>query len=259
MTTASRVVRPSTAIMLIGNAGAGKSTLLTHLGGNFKSGVSFMHGLTQELAEQTVVLNGQQVILMDVPGLYEFDLEATNSNASKLTNALKKGYNYKLFFVLKADSRGFVPQDLSLMSIVNKCVRQANNAKVDFRVIINQIHDDKEYKMYEERIVKDKFQSFFSSPKLKDLELADIQISSVMLVRFNEDAAAGRQLKEQLTREIEAQPGVPLKIERDIAISKEEFERQAIIWKIVADAATEILSRAIVAYIEAASSGPNRF
>ncbi|KAG0217717.1 hypothetical protein B0O80DRAFT_483990 [Mortierella sp. GBAus27b] len=192
----------SAAIMFIGDTSAGKSTILSHLHRDISWPSS-----AQEIMEQTVLLNGQQVILMNVPGLQEFNLdcdpEAPNSCASKLTRALSMGYNYKLLFVLNASSHGFIQQELSLMSSVNKCVHQANNPNVDFRVIINHIRDDHEYKMYEECIVNDKFQSLFASPKSKKFELTDLQISSVTLVRFNEDAAAGKQLKEHLTREIE--------------------------------------------------------
>lgn len=174
---------PDTAVVFIGNAGAGKSTLLSQLGGDFKSGVSFMEGLTKEVSEQIVTLNGRQVILMDVPGLYEFDNEATMSNAEKLSEALTRGYNYKLFLVLKADSRGLIPTEIALM---------------------------------------------FASPKLDGYGL-DIQIKGVMLVRFDEAALIGKQLKEELSKEVEAQVEVPLRLEEDFKAENKDLDHFSVI------------------------------
>ncbi|KAG0224183.1 hypothetical protein B0O80DRAFT_438630 [Mortierella sp. GBAus27b] len=220
----SHMTEPTTAVVFIGNVGAGKSTLLSQLGANFDSGVSFMEGLTKEVSEQVVTLNGRQVILMDVPGLYEFDDETTMSNALKLTEALRKHYRYKLFFVLKADSRGLTSKDVALMSTVNKYVRQANGDKVEFRVIINQVYDDKVYHMFDENVVKDNFRQVFENARLNQYDL-DIEISSVMLIRFDEAAVHFKRLKEDLSREIEAQPGILVKLEHDIKAENGDLAR----------------------------------
>jgi tRNA U34 5-carboxymethylaminomethyl modifying GTPase MnmE/TrmE len=220
--------KPDTAVVFIGNAGAGKSTLLSQLGGDFESGVSFMEGLTKEVSEQVVTLNGRQVILMDVPGLYEFDNEATMSNAEKLSEALTRGYKYKLFLVLKADSRGLTPMEIALMSTVNKYIRQSNGDKVDFRVIINQIGDDTVYDMINDRIAKDNFKDLLASPKLDGYGL-DIQIKGVMLVRFDEAALVGKHLKEDLSKEVEAQVEIPLRLEEDFKAENKDIDQFSVI------------------------------
>ncbi|KAG0217721.1 hypothetical protein BGX31_000155, partial [Mortierella sp. GBA43] len=212
-----------TAVVFIGNAGAGKSTFLSLLGGNFESGVSFMEGFTKETSEQTVTLDGRQVILMDVPGMYEIDDESTKVNAQKLTKALKRGYKYKLFFILIAHPRGFQGQDLALMSQVNKCVRQANMSKIDFRIIINQIQDDEVYKMYEERVVKDNFQKAFGSPQLKKYNL-DIQVNGVMLVRFSKSGLADKTFKNNLAKEVLAHVAIPIVLNDDIKAENKDLD-----------------------------------
>ncbi|KAG0217719.1 hypothetical protein BGX31_000153 [Mortierella sp. GBA43] len=186
--------KPTTAIMFIGNMG--------------------LHGGPDQRDIRTSCAL-ERPALMDVPGLYEDDDEITQANAKKLTAALEKGYDYKLFFMLMAHPRGFYPEDLALMSHVNKCVRQANNTKVDFRVIINQIHDDKEYKMYEERVAQDNFQKAFGSPRFQKHHL-DIKVNDVMLVRFGNDESAAEQLEKDLPIAVETHVATPIKLEGDI-------------------------------------------
>ncbi|KAF9365424.1 hypothetical protein BGX34_010051 [Mortierella sp. NVP85] len=199
------------AVMFIGNIGAGKSTLLTQLGGNFHSDVKFMEGVTQEVSEQTVILDGKRVILMDTPGLYEIDEEATNANAEKLTRALNKGYEYKLFFVLKGTNRGLTSEDLGIMSSVNKCVRLTNDAKVEFGAIINLIQDDKVYNMYQENFNMDKLRALFQSPALRKYDL-DIEFKSVLLVRFDEAAVLNRRLREVISKSVKDLSPVKIKL-----------------------------------------------
>jgi GTPase Era involved in 16S rRNA processing len=190
--------------------GAGKSTLLSQIGGKFPSGVAFMTGLTKEVTEQVVCLNGEPVILIDTPGLYEARNEATKSNAEKMTEALRKGYDYKIFIVLKASNRGITPEDLSLMSKVSKCVQQVNGAKVEYRIIINQIESDKLYDMYEERVVKDNFRGIIEA--IRDEYELDIEVSGVMLVRSDEAAVNEMRLRESIAEQIQTHASYQIKV-----------------------------------------------
>ncbi|KAG0023100.1 hypothetical protein BGZ80_010402 [Entomortierella chlamydospora] len=169
------------------NYGAGKSTLLSQLGGDFPSGVALRRGYTTALKEYLVTLeSGEQVLLMDVPGMYEASNERTKQNASQLTEALSKGYNYKLYFVLKADNRGPPDPELVMMAKVNECVKQINGAKVTFRIIVNQINDAATYNMYRDELAYDNFKSFFEAlDGLEDFSF-DINIDHVELIRFDE-------------------------------------------------------------------------
>ncbi|KAK3806476.1 MAG: hypothetical protein J3Q66DRAFT_359172 [Benniella sp.] len=151
---------PPTALIFIGTMGAGKETLLSQLGWSFGSSVTFAEGAfdIQKASEQTVTLDGRKLILMNTPELYEIDEEAATE---RLTRALERGYKYKLFFVLAAHNRGLVSEDLALMSAVNRCVRQANGATVEFGIIVNQIEVDTMYNMYKERFTTENLRELF--------------------------------------------------------------------------------------------------
>ncbi|KAK3806478.1 MAG: hypothetical protein J3Q66DRAFT_359176 [Benniella sp.] len=200
---------PPTAVMFFGNWGVGKSTLLTLLGGNFTSGVKFMESVTRKASEQIVTLDGEKLILIDIPGLYENDEEASEANAKELTRALGKGYRYKLFFLLTGHNRGLQTQDLALMSNVNKHISQDHGAKVEFGIIVNQIKGDKMYDMYAENFTKDNLQKIFGSPEFKKLDL-DIQVGSVTLLRFEEEDVLAQRVRDAIIQPVRDQ--VPVKI-----------------------------------------------
>ncbi|KAF9141403.1 hypothetical protein BG015_001302, partial [Linnemannia schmuckeri] len=176
------------AVMFIGNTGAGKSTLLSQIGGRFASGVKFREGFTKDISERPVLLDTtppMSAVLMDIPGLFEPNEQETKNNCEVLTRALRRNYNFKLFFVLKADNRGANDQDLVLMSKVNSCVREANALrKVEFQVIINQIMDKDVYNMYDTHVAHDNFRSFFATLKIEGYSF-DIHIKHVYLFMFN--------------------------------------------------------------------------
>ncbi|KAF8986331.1 hypothetical protein BGZ52_009093 [Haplosporangium bisporale] len=90
------------ALLLLGNASAGKSTLLAQLGGKFDSGAKFRRGFTKDISEELVKVQGENVRLIDVPGLFEPSNKETQPNAQKLNEALSLGYSYQIYFVLKA-------------------------------------------------------------------------------------------------------------------------------------------------------------
>ncbi|KAF9212101.1 hypothetical protein BGZ59_007200, partial [Podila verticillata] len=127
------------ALVLLGNAGAGKSTLLTQLGGKFESGAVFRKGFTKDVTHNIVVIKDQQVRLIDVPGLFEPNDKETRFNAEKINFALSLGFNYRLYFVLKADNRGPDDKEMVMMSRINECVRKSDGSQMSFGVIVNQI------------------------------------------------------------------------------------------------------------------------
>ncbi|KAF9115788.1 hypothetical protein BGX27_006400 [Mortierella sp. AM989] len=201
------------AALFIGNIGAGKSTLLNQVGGDFPAGSSFRHGLTQDITEKWVLLNGEWILLMDVPGLFEPSEEKTKRNSKLLCDALKRGYDYKLFFVLKANNRGPEDADMIMMSKINEYIQESGGAKVSYRVIINQIMGDNDYRMYEKEVARDNFQSLFTSlAEIKGF-LFNIKIDNVVLLRYNEKAVQNKEFREMIASEIQAQRAQGLKVE----------------------------------------------
>jgi hypothetical protein len=193
---------PTVAVMFIGNIGARRSTLIRQLGGNLHYGVGFMEGVAQQVSEQIVILDGKPLILMDVPVPYGMGEEAAIVHAERLTRALERGYKYKLFFVLRATNRGLCREDLAQMSAVNRCVRLANDTKVEFGIIINQIQDELVYTMYKENFTRESLRKLFRDPRFESYEL-DIEFNSVLLVRFNEEAVLPARLKEIIFEPVE--------------------------------------------------------
>ncbi|KAF9325723.1 hypothetical protein BG006_010810 [Podila minutissima] len=217
-----------TAILLLGNAGAGKSTLLTQLGGTkFKAGVHFRKGFTKSIEQEQVTLsNGQTVMLIDVPGLFEPDDAATMVNASVLNVALKMDFEFKIFFVMTANNRGPQDREMVMMSKINECIKTAAGSRVSFRLIVNQIMSDDVYKMYEHHVAKDNCKTLF-----KDLDIEgfsfDIKIDSVMLLRFDEvDIYYGR-FREKMEKEVYQHSPVVIKMEMPLAFSNEDLNMYA--------------------------------
>ncbi|KAF9584640.1 hypothetical protein BGW38_005763 [Lunasporangiospora selenospora] len=194
--------QPNITVIFIGNKGSGKSALLSQIGGSFDRGISSVIGYTTETSGQTILLNGQQVVLIDTPGLYDVDEETTQSNTTHLTEARRKGYHYKIFFI-----------DLVLVRKVNEALSQANDAQVEFRMIVNQIRSDKERENYYHEIVKDKCTKLFQDLREQYQSLLfNIHINDIMLLRYDEDAVRFREFKDRIINQILAQDGIPLKV-----------------------------------------------
>ncbi|KAF9112127.1 hypothetical protein BGX27_003940 [Mortierella sp. AM989] len=211
------------AVLFFGNAGAGKSTLLSQIGGNFESGVKFRGGFTKDIYEDWVNINGNDVLLMDVPGLFEPDNEQTEFNAKKLTEALNRGYHYKLYFVLRASNRGPDDAEMVMMAKVNECVRQANGAQVSFRVIVNQIPDQGVYDMYEQYIARDNFKSLFRGLNIQGFSF-DIKIDNVTLICFNTAEVKANELKNKIAQEVEAHHATPLSRIKNFLVSNMDLK-----------------------------------
>ncbi|KAF8985402.1 hypothetical protein BGZ46_004514, partial [Entomortierella lignicola] len=211
------------AVLFIGNAGAGKSTLLSQIGGNFKSGAKFRRGFTQDVSEVTVLLDGGgEVTLIDVPGLFEPDPKYSELNAKKLTEALNKPYDFKIFFVLKANNTGTEDADLDMMAKVDECVRKSDGSKLIYRVFINQILEDRVLELYKENVINDDFKGFFSEQKKKGREI-DVDIDRIIPLRFYSNIKEN-VLRGVITDEIKSHKEVSLSPNThiDICIPKEE-------------------------------------
>ncbi|KAF9579582.1 hypothetical protein BGW38_004105, partial [Lunasporangiospora selenospora] len=203
-----------TAVMFIGNPGVGKSTLSSQLGGNFKSGFSLIEGMTTDVAETEVEIRGERVVLIDTPGLYSFTDGITELNCKKLTEALeKRGYYYKLFFVVAGTSRSISAHDLALMSRVNQSVRAADGTNVEFKVIVNQIHGDKEYDEYQKNMSRDRLQKYLDSLRRKMDDVSfNIRIKDVLLLRYDEYAVANNGMRSELESQILDHTSVQLRV-----------------------------------------------
>ncbi|KAG0258049.1 hypothetical protein BG011_003562 [Mortierella polycephala] len=204
------------AVMFLGTIGAGKSALLSQIGGDFDSGVQFRRGHTTEIREETVNLDGREVVLMDVPGLFEPDDNETQMNAWKLTNALRKPYTFKLYFVLKATNRGPTNEELVLMSKVNECVRQVDAmTRVEFRVIVNQIRSDDVYRMYKREAAQDNFQRMFSELEIEGFSF-DIRVNNVLMLRYDEYKIRHKLFADELEDDIRGHQGNQVMVREDI-------------------------------------------
>jgi len=225
--------------VFIGNTGVGKSALLNQLGGNFKSELSFATGVTKDISEQTVELNGKPVVLMDIPGLGEVSTETNEKNTELLTEALSRGYDYKLVFVLRSSNRIVDAEDMALVSEVNKCLRHANvigggqgkqgrgsgdggrieESKISFRIIVNNIAGQKLYGLYQ-RCAADKFHGVFQELHTKGLTF-DIHVDDVLLLMADDDAVEERRYKQILADFLVAQKAVPVSVVEKIDVSPE--------------------------------------
>ncbi|KAF9315811.1 hypothetical protein BG006_003688, partial [Podila minutissima] len=216
-----------TAVLFLGNSGAGKSTLLTQLGAKtFPSGVRFRKGVTKDVYEEEIMLGGKKVLLIDVPGLYEPNENETEFNAKKLSDALSRGYDYKLYFVMKADNRGTPNHDLVMMSKINRRIKKVDGARISFRIIINQITGKNMHDMYEEEVGKDNFESLFKTLN-ESMEIPgfsfDIKIDSVMLLMYSEEDVKNRGFAVKIAEDVCQHSQVQIDMDADLKASNEDL------------------------------------
>ncbi|KAG0021824.1 hypothetical protein BGZ82_011190 [Podila clonocystis] len=217
---------PPVALLLLGNAGAGKSTLLTQLGGTkFGSGAKFRQGFTKDVSEQDVDIAGQSVRLIDVPGLFEPSDKETQFNATQLTKALRhQNYNYRLYFVLKADNRGPGDNEMVMMSKISECVRKADGSKMSFGVIVNQIRTADVHSMYEQEMVSDRFQSVFAGLDIPGFTF-DIKIDSVIMLPYDEVGLMHGRFRGIIAQEILKHQASAITLEKDISFCNNDLKR----------------------------------
>lgn len=100
--------------LFVGNPGSGKSTILNSMIGEpvFKSGVSFGGGLTYEFDEHRRGIH----TFMDTPGLA--DVKLRKQAAAAITEALKKGGNFKVVFVVTLEAGRVRPADKTTIQLI---------------------------------------------------------------------------------------------------------------------------------------------
>lgn len=134
---------PEYAIFLCGNAGVGKSTLSSTVGANFESGFSFGEGLTKDVSTAEITLiNGDRVLIIDAPGMYEASKENTKANAREVQKALGYDLPYKVAFVVSSNSGRWLAQDVAIIDKVVEAVRSSDGSIIEYVLIINQIHKE---------------------------------------------------------------------------------------------------------------------
>ncbi|KAF9905869.1 hypothetical protein BX616_000905 [Lobosporangium transversale] len=116
------------------------SYIANHLGANFESGFA-MHGggVTTQVQQQIVDINGQNILMVDAPGLIEPDLVATRRNAEEITEALKLGKKNRKplkIGIIVMDHNGRIQR--SDMLLIQK-VNQALTPRFEILLIVNQV------------------------------------------------------------------------------------------------------------------------
>ena len=211
-------------LLLLGNAGAGKSTLLAQLGGNFDSGAKFRRGFTKDVSEALVKVNGKDMRLIDVPGLFEPNNKETQFNAKQLNKALRQTkYNYRLYFVLKAGNRGPDDPEMVMMSKISECVRNADGSQMSFGVIVNQIPSGEIETMYK-HLAEDNFRSMFDALEIPGFTF-NIKIDSVLMLPFDELGLVQHRFRDKLAEEIRKHPASAIKLEKDISFCNNDLKR----------------------------------
>ena len=122
------------SIIAVGNPGVGKSTILNCLAEElmFKSGTSFGKGLTYQMDEKTNK-NGR---FFDTPGLADRQLREAAGTA--ITEALKKGGEYKILFFLRTQSGRAVVEDITTFKLV---LNSAPEIGHQYGLVINQVNN----------------------------------------------------------------------------------------------------------------------
>ncbi|KAI9241266.1 MAG: hypothetical protein BYD32DRAFT_77366 [Podila humilis] len=146
----------------------------------------------------------QQVRLIDVPGLFEPNDKETRFNAEKINSALSLGFNYRLYFVLKADNRGPDDKEMVMMSRISECVRKSDGSQMSFGVIVNQIPSEEVGDMYND-LAKDNFRSMFDGLSIPGFTF-DINIDSVIMLPFDELGLGQLEFQDKLADQIDIRP-----------------------------------------------------
>ncbi|KAI8605917.1 hypothetical protein EDD21DRAFT_400860 [Dissophora ornata] len=137
------------AIFMCGNAGAGKSTLGNVLGAKFEAGFSLGEGLTKECQYAETTIDGDSVLLIDAPGMYEASVDITRQNAREIQKALGVQIPYKIAFVCASNGGRWKCDDAAMIDKVVLSIgsSESNGRETDYILIINQIQQ-KEWSYY---------------------------------------------------------------------------------------------------------------
>jgi GTP-binding protein EngB required for normal cell division len=211
-----------TAIVLIGNSGVGKSSILNQLGANFLSGLRDRESVTKEIEEHKTEINGKPLILIDIPGLVEPGNTNAGRNSKLFKKALSKRYRYKIIFVLRADNRIVLDDDLLVISEVSRSVRSLSPNGITFGVIVNLIQGQAQYSYYEE-LSGNNFQEYFQQRNHDTNFTFNFTIKESLLLKFNENVIMEEGYRDKLVEFIEKLDGFKINVERKIDVSKENY------------------------------------
>ena len=150
-------------IIAVGNPGAGKSTTLNYLAGEviFESGASLGGGLTSELS---CGKNKDNVMFYDTPGLADFSLREQAGKA--ISEALRKGGEYKVFFFVSQDEGRPKNEDVTTMNLVLEAAPEIKN---QYSIIVPKIMPEIAKKLRKE----DNWAKFITGIFAGNLRLAD--------------------------------------------------------------------------------------
>lgn len=129
---------PKENILLLGNTGVGKSALLNVLGGNFESDFSLIGGKTRKVSVSELTVNGNNIRLIDAPGLVEFENDMIKQNIEEVYKAFSYNGKCKLIFVFQSNSGRILPQDAYTLGKIITAV----GTDFDIGLIINKVDFD---------------------------------------------------------------------------------------------------------------------
>ena len=123
--------------LLIGNPGVGKSTLANCIAKTvlFKSGVNFGKGMTCQLDENVY----EGITYLDTPGLADIKMRKTAAKA--ITEGLKKGGIYQIFFVVTLEAGRLRPTDLATIKIVLRNAKEITSYSLIINKLSKRVHD----------------------------------------------------------------------------------------------------------------------
>ncbi|KAH8554826.1 hypothetical protein BGW37DRAFT_481274 [Umbelopsis sp. PMI_123] len=179
------------AVFLCGNSGAGKSTLCNLLGAEFESGFSVGVGLTEKTQYAIVRLsNGDNICLIDAPGLYEANFENVKKNAKEIQQALGMNLAYKICFVLQDNSGRWRSEDVAMIDRVTESI--ATGSEIEYVLIINQIRA-RNWKEYQKPDVRAHLMEV-----LKNVTKKQIDIKKLCLCPLKDDIEENLETKRHI-------------------------------------------------------------
>lgn len=179
----------SSAILFIDSSKGGWNS-------TFARGVKYRNIANKDILEETIILGGKRVRQIVVPDLFESN---TAFDSQKLTDALSRGYDYQLFFIMQASNRGPSDNELIKMSKINGCIKRISGLRISFHVIVNKIEFEEVYDMYRDNLAHDNCKSLFESLEIPGFSF-NIKPASVSLVRLEgEEESIKRILCEVVT------------------------------------------------------------
>lgn len=148
---------------------------------NLGRGVKF-NKANQDILEEMITLGDQRIRQIVVPNLNEPN---NGFNSKKLTDALSRGYDYKLFFIMQASNRGPSDSEMVKMSKVNDCIKRIAGLRFSFHVIVTKIAYNDVYEMYQKYLAEDNCKSLLQSLDIPGFSF-NFKVDGVSLVHLEE-------------------------------------------------------------------------